>query len=275
MSFLQQKPGPRRVPLTGGALVPFGRIERSLRNPRSREGFVLLGQGPADRKWFRSVRFQVAAMVDSRREAEFVFLAHGEEEALASLFTQYEDRLRRMVVFRLNPRLRGRIDPSDILQESYLSASQRLAGYLEKPAAPVFIWLRGVTEQTMIDVHRRHLGAQARNASLEVSFHRSGHGIATSVSLAAHLVADMTSPSQAAIREEALSGLREAFDEMDSTDREVLALRHFEGLSNMEVAAILELQPTAASNRYIRALRRLKSVLVRMPSYGNPLAASE
>ena len=214
-------------------------------------------------------------MVDSTRESEFAFLKQDEEEALAALFTRYEDRLRRMVVFRLDPRLRGRVDPSDILQESYLNAAQRLHSYLESPAAPVFIWLRGVTEQTLINIHRRHLGAQARNASLEVSLHRGGNGFATSVSLAAHLVADMTSPSQAAIREETLAGLRQAFDGMDPIDREVLALRHFEGLTNIEVAAILEIQPTTASNRYVRALRRLKTILEKVPSYGNPLAARE
>ena len=214
-------------------------------------------------------------MVDSSREAEFVFPAEGREEALASQFSRYEDRLLRMVVFRLDPRLQGRIDPSDVLQETYLNAAKRLDGYLENPAAPVFVWLRGIAEQTMIDVHRRHLGAKARNASLEISLHRTGRGLATSVSLAAQLVADITSPSQAAVREEMLAELQDAFEVMDPIDREVLALRHFEGLTNVEVAEVLGLRATAASNRYIRALRRLKSVLVRMPSYSNPLASSE
>ncbi len=208
-------------------------------------------------------------MADTVQEPEFALLLESKEEALAALFSRYEERLCRMVVFRIDTRLRGRIDPCDILQESYLNAAQRLSGYLQAPAAPVFIWLRGVTEQTMINVHRRHLGAKLRNASLEVSLHCGGHGLATSISLASRLAADITSPSQAAVRKEMLTELRQAFDEMDPIDREVLALRHFEGLSNVEVAAILELQPTAASNRYVRALRRLKT------SYAIPLARNE
>ena len=85
--------------------------------------------------------------------------------------------------------------------------------------------------------------------------------MATSLSLAQQLVAELTSPSQAAMREERLSVLREAIDGMDEIDREILALRHFEQLSNAEVAEILELKKTAASNRYIRALKRLKAAL--------------
>jgi RNA polymerase sigma-70 factor (ECF subfamily) len=210
-------------------------------------------------------------MADEGPDAELTGLETGGEEALADLFSRHEERLTRMVRFRMDHRLWGRVDPADVLQESYLEASRRLAGYLRDPAVPVFVWLRRMTEQTLLNIHRRHLGAKIRDASLEVSLHRRGGGQATSISLAARLAADWTSPSQAAMREEMLGELREAFDSMDPIDREVLALRHFEGLSNNEVAEILGLQKAAASNRYVRALKRLKTMMSRMPSYGESL----
>lgn len=200
-------------------------------------------------------------------EAELEALKAGGEEALANVFSLYEPRLERTVRFRLDQRLWRRVDPADVLQEAYLDAAQRLAGYVSDPNVPVFVWLRAVTEQTLINIHRRHLGAKIRDASLEVSLQRRPGPMATSVSLAARLVANLTSPSQAAIREEVHAELREAFDSMDPIDREVLALRHFEELTNNEVAEILGLQKAAASNRYVRALKRLKAILSKMPSF--------
>ena len=206
-------------------------------------------------------------MTQSSQDSELASLIAGGEQALAAAFSRYSERLEKMVRFRLDQRLWGRVDPGDVLQEAYLEISRRLNEYLGDPAVPVFVWLRRMTEQMLVNLHRRHLGAQIRDASLEVSLQRGRGSIGTSFSLAARLVADLTSPSQAAMREEMLIELREAFDEMDPIDREVLALRHFEELSNNEVAEILGLQKAAASNRYVRALSRLKSILSRMPSF--------
>ena len=147
-----------------------------------------------------------------------------------------------------------------------MESSRRLENYLREAAVPVFVWLHGITGQTLVDVHPRHLGAQSRDASREVSMRRSGGPMATSIYLAARLVADLTSPSHAAMRDEMLNELRDALDQMDPIDREVLVLRHFEGLTNKEVAEILGLQKAAASNRYVRALKRLKNILSTTPS---------
>lgn len=208
-------------------------------------------------------------MVDREEDRGLTDLETGGEEVLARLFSDYEDRLCRMVQFRLDRRLWGRIDPSDVLQESYLELSRRLAEYLRDPAVPVVVWFRNMTQQVLVNVHRRHLGTKMRDASLEVSLHRGRSALATSVSLAARLVADLTSPSQAAMREEMQRELHEAFESMDAIDREVLALRHFEDLSNNEVAEILGLQKSAASNRYVKALKRLKQILSKMTGYGD------
>jgi len=194
-------------------------------------------------------------------------LAAGDQQALAELFARYRDRLRRMVKLRLDRRLQGRVDASDVLQDAYLDVAQRAAEYAASPTMPVFLWLRFLTGQRLLMVHRRHLGAKMRDAGQEVSLYRGALPQASSVSLAAQLLGRMTSPSLAAVRAEMQLKLQEALNGMDPIDREVLTLRHFEELSNAETAAVLGLQKAAASNRYIRALKRLKDVLSSMPGF--------
>ena len=190
----------------------------------------------------------------------------GDESALAALFDGYRERLRRMIRLRLDRRLSGRVDASDVLQEAYLDVRKRIAEYARDPAAMPFpLWLRLIAGQRLTDVHRYHLGAQMRDAGQEVSLHRGPFPQASSISLAAHLLGQMTSASKAAIRAEHRLIVQEALNGMDPIDREVLALRHFEHLSNDETAQVLGLSKSAASNRYVRALKRLKEILSSIP----------
>jgi RNA polymerase sigma-70 factor, ECF subfamily len=190
----------------------------------------------------------------------------GDESALAVLFDGYRDRLRRMIRLRLDRRLTGRVDSSDVLQEAYLDVRKRLVEYArDPPAMPFHLWLRLVTGQRLTDVHRYHLGAQMRDAGMELSLHRGPFPQADSISLAAQLLGKMTSASKAAIRAEHKLIVQEALNGMDPIDREVLALRHFEHLSNDETAQVLGLSKSAASNRYIRALERLRGILSSIP----------
>jgi RNA polymerase sigma-70 factor (ECF subfamily) len=190
----------------------------------------------------------------------------GEESAFAALFDAQRERLRRMIRLRLDRRLSGRVDTDDVLQDAYIEARKRLAEYAQGPQdMPFHLWLRLVTGQKLIDLHRRHLGAQARDASMEVSLHRGAFPQASSVSLAAQLFGRMTSASRAAIRAEHKLILQEALNGTDPIDREILTLRHFEHLSNDETALVLGLSKSAASNRYIRALKRLKQTLSSIP----------
>jgi len=194
-------------------------------------------------------------------------LAAGDQQALAELFARYRDRLRRMVKLRLDRRLQGRVDASDVLQDAYLDVAQRAAEYAASPTMPVFLWLRFLTGQRLLMVHRRHLGAKMRDAGQEVSLYRGALPQASSVSLAAQLLGRMTSPSLAAVRAEMQLKLQEALNGMDPIDREVLTLRHFEELSNAETAAALGIEPAAASKRYVRALARLKVILESVPGF--------
>ena len=194
-------------------------------------------------------------------------VGEGDQQALAALFGRYRERLRHMVKLRLDRRLQGRVDPSDVLQEAYLDVSRRAPEYAANPTMPLYLWLRFLTGQKLLALHRHHLGAQMRDAACEVSLHRGVIPQASSASLAAQLLGRLTSPTQAAIRAEMQLRLQEVLNTLDPIDREVLVLRHFEELSNNETAEVLGIQKSAASNRYVRALRRLKEILSNIPGF--------
>ena len=192
-------------------------------------------------------------------------LRGGDTQALAELFSLERERLWRVIQFRMAEPLRGRLEPDDVLQEAFLAASQRLRHYADSPATSPFIWLRMIVNQTLVDLHRQHLGAQKRDAAREISLDGAPYVQATSASVAIQLAGAFTSPSGVAARADTLTLVQSAIEQMDPMDREVLALRHFEELTNSEVAGVLGIEQKAASIRYVRALRRLKEILVQVP----------
>lgn len=194
-----------------------------------------------------------------------VRLENGDEEALGELYALHRERLWRLVNFRMDKRLHARIDPDDVLQEAYIEAAKRIQHYPSDGSVSPFTWLRRVTHQTLVDVHRRHLGAEKRDAGREVAVEGPAFSLNTSASLVIQLIGRLTSPSQAALRAEMVQTVEDAIEGMDPMDREVLALRHFEELSNNEVAEVLGIQQKAASIRYVRAVRRLKELLSKLP----------
>lgn len=191
-------------------------------------------------------------------------LKAGEEHAFVELFSIHRERLKRMLEFRMDRRLRGREDASDILQEVYIDAHQRMRHYLKSPELSFYVWLRQLTTQRLIDVHRRHLKAEMRDVKQEVAINRNLLA-ATSGSMALQLASYLASPSQIAMHAELVVQIERSLDSMDEIDREVIALRHFEELRNSEVAEVLGLKDSAASNRYMRALSRLRETLAGIP----------
>jgi|UniRef100_A0A7C4LKG5 RNA polymerase sigma-70 factor (ECF subfamily) len=194
-------------------------------------------------------------------------IIRGDRTALAELYTLYRPRLWRMVNFRLDPRLRGRVDPDDILQDAWVNAVSRINHFVTDASRSSFIWFRLIVQQTLVDVHRRHLGADKRSAARERPLSQGWHADSTSTSLAFHLQAHLTSPSSAVVKNELAQQLDAVLQGMSDIDREVLALRHFEQLSNAETALVLDMSEQAASIRYVRALQRLKKVLEVMPGF--------
>jgi RNA polymerase sigma-70 factor (ECF subfamily) len=189
----------------------------------------------------------------------------GDPDSWEALLARHCERLRRMIALRLDHRLQGRVDASDVIQEAFLEAVSRLSEYVQQPTMPFFLWLRFLTSQKLLELHRRHFGTKMRDLGREVSLNPGGLPQTTSAALAAQLLGHSAGPSEAAIRAEVKLRLQEALNSLEPLDREVLALRHFEHLSNSETAQVLGIEKSAASKRYLRALRRLKEILSSMP----------
>jgi RNA polymerase sigma-70 factor (ECF subfamily) len=192
-------------------------------------------------------------------------LRAGHADALAGLFDHYRARLLRMVDLRLDARVRSRLDPADVVQDAFLDAVKRLDDYIRDPKLPPFLWLRLIVGERLTTLHRHHLGTRMRDAGREVSLYREALPQASTAALASMLLGRQTSPTQAAQRAERLLRVQEALNSLDPTDREVLALRHFEQLNRAEAALALAITEEAGAKRYIRALKRLKDVLAKMP----------
>src|SRR5215813_4462783 len=203
-----------------------------------------------------------SAMDNSEASQLVIRAAGGDDQAWERLMSDHRPRLQRMIGLRLDRRLQGRVDPSDVIQEAYIDAARRLGEYSKNPPMPFYLWLRFLAGQRLLEQHRRHLGAQARDAGRELSLYRGAFPETTSADLAAHFLGKLSSPSQAAVKIEQKIRLQEALNSLEPIDREILALRHFEQLSNAETAQVLGIDKSAASKRYARALVRLKDLLL-------------
>lgn len=204
---------------------------------------------------------------DEQIEALVRRAAAGDDQAVSALLAPFRDRLRRMAELRLDRRLRGRVDADDIVQETLMEAVKRLPDYVQKPDMSFPVWLRFLAGQKLVDAMRHHLGVHKRDAGLEVSLYRGPMPEASSASLASMLLGRLTTPSAAAMRIETQLQVQEILNGMDPIDREVLVLRHFEHLNNNEVAELLGIRKSAASKRYITALKRLGQIMSQIPGF--------
>lgn len=186
--------------------------------------------------------------------------------AAERLWERHREPLRRMIFHRLDRTLERRVDASDVVQEVLLKANQRLAEYLRNPAMPFHLWLRQIARDHMIDEHRRHRVAARRSLDREQSLAAAAFLDRSSLDLAAQLRDPNLTPAAAALRLELERRFREALTLLDDNDREIVLMRHFEQLSNGDVARHLGLSEAAAGMRHLRALRRLRSILGEAPS---------
>jgi RNA polymerase sigma-70 factor (ECF subfamily) len=187
--------------------------------------------------------------------------------AVGELFDRYRQRLRRFVNLRLDDRLRGRVDPSDVVQDACVEGAGRLAEFFRLEQMPFYVWLRLITAQKMALAHRHHLRVQARDATRDVPLLEWNLPDVSSALLAAQLLGQSATPSQIASRAEQQRRLQAVLETLRPADREIIVLRHFEQLSNRETAKLLGLSETTASTRHVRALERLKNILNADPAY--------
>jgi len=171
---------------------------------------------------------------------------------------EFREPLRRVIDLRLDPALARRVDASDIGRIVLIEANQRLTAYLLSPDMPFHLWLRHLAQDRIIDTHRRHRLAQRRSVDREQPITRPAWSDESSISLAAQIIDTDRTPTSEAIRHELQRRLESAIDQLSDDDREIVLMRHHEGLSNQEVARLLALTEAAASMRYLRALRRLR-----------------
>ena len=189
-------------------------------------------------------------------------LQEGDKGAFGELFALYRTRLFQIVSVRMDRRLAGRVDADDIMQEVYLDASSRVQHFVENHSGSFFVWLRLITMQTMANVFRRHLVVKMRDARRDVSIHTNQTHQSNTSPIVMQLLGRLTSPSGVAIRQETFDQIEQAIASMKDIDREIIMLRHIEQLENKEIAEVLGIHEKAASIRYVRALARLKDLVL-------------
>ena len=193
----------------------------------------------------------------------------GDGQTLGRLIDRYRDRLSGMIRLRLDRRLRGRYSSSAILEEVAREAGRRLPEYPSRAEETFFLWLRKLTGEVIQALHQQHLGSG--DVVQEVSLYRGALPEMNSVSLAAQLLGHMTQAGQAASRAEMQIRLQATLNSLDPLDREILALCHFEDLSNAEAAVVLGVDKATATRHYVRAFKRLKEILTSIPGFlGSP-----
>lgn len=195
---------------------------------------------------------------------------NGADGAIDELLGRHRAALRRIVDARLDRAVAKRVDASDIVQEAFLEASRRLQAYLKEPKMPFHLWLRHLAQDRIIDAHRRHRQALRRSVDREQSLQAPQSWMDSSIALLDQLSSTNVTPATHAVRQEFEARLALALDDLEDRDREVIILRHYEHLSNQDVAQLLELTEPAASMRYLRALRRLRELLGGSAEEGPP-----
>jgi RNA polymerase sigma-70 factor (ECF subfamily) len=180
----------------------------------------------------------------------------GDRQAFEQLLAEHRPYLRQVVELRLGPKLRPRVDPSDVVQEAQIEAARRLDAYLEQAPLPFRLWLRQLAHDRLLMLQRRHVQAARRAVDREVALPEG-----SSLLLAQQLLAAGSTPSHQLGQQELAQRVRQAVARLPDADREVLLMRTFEGLSFEEVGCLLEMNPAAARKRHGRALLRLHKIL--------------
>ncbi|MEO0530452.1 MAG: sigma-70 family RNA polymerase sigma factor [Planctomycetota bacterium] len=182
----------------------------------------------------------------------------GDADARDKLFDRHRNAIRRMVDLRMDRVLERRVDASDIVQDTLIEANRRLSDYLADPVMPFHLWLRQMAKDRLIDAHRRHRVAARRSMDREQPLVAATKDEESALDLAGQLSDGQMTPAAAATWHELQRRFKEACEKLEPQDQEIILMRHFERMSNSEVAEALELSAQAASMRHLRAMRRLR-----------------
>ena len=185
----------------------------------------------------------------------------GDDDAVNVLIDRHRNALRHLVRMRLDRKIQRRVDVSDVVQDVLIEANRRLKTYLENPVMPFHLWIRHIARDRIIDAHRRHRGSAKRSVDREQAMVIPGGFGKSSIILAAQLVDSEKTPAARTMEKELARRVEEAISDLDDVDAEVIVMRHYEQLTNREIAQALELTEPAASMRYLRAVRRLRELM--------------
>lgn len=186
----------------------------------------------------------------------------GNASAVNRLLERHRDAVHRMVQLRLDAKVQRRVDVSDVVQDVLVEANRRLHDYLANPQQmPFHLWLRHIARDRIIDAHRRHRGSAKRSVDREQPLVAAGGDQQSTYELVAQLHDRERGPASEVAAQEMAKLVEAAISELDDQDCEIVIMRHYEHLSNQEIAQALGLSEPAASMRYLRAIRRLREVL--------------
>ncbi|MEM6472667.1 MAG: sigma-70 family RNA polymerase sigma factor [Planctomycetota bacterium] len=185
----------------------------------------------------------------------------GDEDAVNRLLEKHRAPIRRLIELRLDRKVQRRVDVSDVVQDVMIEASGRLEKYLSDPSMAFHLWLRQIAWDRIIDTYRRHRVSAKRNMDREQPMAAPAGPDQSTLELAIQLCDPSLTPAAAATQREIAIKVEEAIEKMNDQDREIIIMRHYEHLSNLEIAEVLGLNPPAASMRYLRAVRRLREML--------------
>jgi RNA polymerase sigma-70 factor (ECF subfamily) len=186
----------------------------------------------------------------------------GDAEAVNKLIERHRDAILRLVRMRLDRRIQPRVGVSDVVQDVFIEANRRLQKYLQDPVMPFHLWLRQIAKDRIIDAHRRHRVSAKRSVDREQPAHLPADMDHSSMALANQLVDGEVTPMAAATQRELAARVEQTIAELPEQDRDIVLMRHYEFLSNQEVAEALGLSQPAASMRYLRAIRRMRDLLL-------------
>lgn len=189
-------------------------------------------------------------------------IQQGDPDAMNRLLERHRDAVRRLVQMRLDQRVQRRVDVSDVVQDVFVEANRRLVDYVNLPQPmPFHLWLRQITQDRIIDAHRRHRASAKRSVDREQHIAVPAGMDRSSIELAAQLVDPELTPAAAATQHEMAQRVEAAIAKLADQDAEIIVMRHYEHLTNQEIAVALGLSEPAASMRYLRAVRRLRELL--------------